>query len=157
MPNLKMALRLRTMQMDDMADVVSIERATNPFPWSLKNFKTCLHARYVAWVWVDSANKIIAYAILQAVLDEVHVLNICVKKEVQRQGVGSMMMKHIIDFAVKRVSSLVLLEVRQSNQPARDLYLSLGFNEMSIRQGYYPAKRGREDAILMALDLTSLH
>jgi ribosomal-protein-alanine N-acetyltransferase len=46
-----------------------------------------------------------------------------------------------------------VLEVRRSNKKAQNLYLQMGFNEMSVRRGYYPAQQGREDAILMGLDL----
>jgi ribosomal-protein-alanine N-acetyltransferase len=43
--------------------------------------------------------------------------------------------------------------VRQSNISALALYENIGFNEMAIRRGYYPAKNGREDAVLMGLAL----
>lgn len=61
----------------------------------------------------------------------------------------------MIDHALTRSANLVVLEVRQSNFRAQQLYHQLGFNEMSIRRGYYPAEQGREDAILMGLDLSS--
>jgi [ribosomal protein S18]-alanine N-acetyltransferase len=47
----------------------------------------------------------------------------------------------------------MFLEVRASNQTAISLYESMGFCEMSIRRGYYPANSGREDAVLMGLAL----
>ena len=51
---------------------------------------------------------------------------------------------------------LIVLEVRRSNQRAQKLYLQAGFNEMSVRKNYYPGKQGREDAILMGMDLAFL-
>jgi len=45
----------------------------------------------------------------------------------------------------------VTLEVRQSNEPAKRLYLSLGFIQTGLRKGYY-ADDG-EDAFTMALEL----
>jgi ribosomal-protein-alanine N-acetyltransferase len=43
--------------------------------------------------------------------------------------------------------------VRTSNISAIALYENVGFNEMAIRRNYYPAKSGREDAILMGMAL----
>jgi ribosomal-protein-alanine N-acetyltransferase len=45
----------------------------------------------------------------------------------------------------------MFLEVRASNISAIALYENIGFNEMAVRRGYYPAHQGREDAILMGL------
>ena len=103
----------------------------------------------------NSFDDIIGYAIVQLVIDEAHLLNICVRPEMQRQGFGRRILEHVIDHAQTRSANLVILEVRQSNFRAQQLYQQLGFNEMSIRRGYYPAEQGREDAILMGLDLTS--
>ncbi len=47
----------------------------------------------------------------------------------------------------------MFLEVRDSNQSARALYDSVGFNEIGVRRGYYPAASGREDAVVMAKHL----
>jgi [ribosomal protein S18]-alanine N-acetyltransferase len=45
----------------------------------------------------------------------------------------------------------MFLEVRVSNKTAISLYENMGFCEMAIRRGYYPAAQGREDAVLMGL------
>ena len=47
----------------------------------------------------------------------------------------------------------VFLEVRPSNPAAIALYQDEGFNEIGRRPRYYPAIGGREDAIVMALEL----
>ena len=48
---------------------------------------------------------------------------------------------------------MMFLEVRPSNEGARKLYRNIGFNEIAVRKNYYPAAKGREDAILMGLSL----
>ena len=93
------------------------------------------------------------FAIVQRVLDEAHLLNICVKPSKQGKGLGKAILQHVIDYANSISAVIILLEVRSSNERAQQLYLNSGFNEMSVRKGYYPAKEGREDAILMAMDL----
>jgi len=141
------------MESSDIKDVLSIEQEANQFPWSIKNFEDCLKSNNQAWVFVNDSGEIIAYSIVQKVVDETHLLNICVKPSAQGKGVGREALNHIIDFANSISSVLIVLEVRSSNQRAQQLYLQAGFNEMLVRKDYYPAKEGREDAILMGLDL----
>jgi ribosomal-protein-alanine N-acetyltransferase len=95
----------------------------------------------------------IGYSVVQSVLDEVHLLNICVEPGFQGKGFGRQILSHVIDLALEQSASIVVLEVRASNFRAQQLYLSTGFNEMSVRRGYYPAEQGREDGILMGLEL----
>jgi len=146
-------VKYRDMQASDIMDVVRIEQEANQFPWSMKNFEDCLKANNQAWVFVNDSNEIIAYSIVQKVVDETHLLNICVKASAQGKGLGREVLNHVIDFAHNISSVLIVLEVRSSNQRAQQLYLQAGFNEMSVRKDYYPAEEGREDAILMGLDL----
>ena len=145
----------RVMLEDDLFEVHAIEKAANRFPWSRKNFADSLDAGHFCWVYCDAFDVVIGYAIVQLVIDEAHLLNICVRPEMQRQGYGRRILEHVIDHAQTRSANLVVLEVRQSNFRAQQLYHQMGFNEMSIRRGYYPAEQGREDAILMGLDLSS--
>jgi ribosomal-protein-alanine N-acetyltransferase len=151
-----MMLLPRTMLEDDLHDVHAIEKAANRFPWSQKNFADSLDAGHYAWVYCDSFDVVIGYAIVQLVIDEAHLLNICVRPDMQRKGYGRRILEHVIDHAMTRAATLMVLEVRSSNYRAQQLYQQLGFNEMSVRRGYYPAEQGREDAILMGLDLSSV-
>lgn len=144
----------RLMQQNDLAEVIAIEKAANQFPWSLKNFEDSLRANHHAWVFRDNEGSIQAYVVVQKVVDELHLLNICVKPELQGKGFGRSILKHVLNFAETHSSAVILLEVRSSNRRAQQLYLQSGFNEISVRTGYYPAQQGREDAVLMAMDLS---
>jgi ribosomal-protein-alanine N-acetyltransferase len=146
----------RVMTDHDLQVVHNIESDANQFPWTLKNFSDSLDAGHYAWVYTDTYNVVLGYAIVQLVLDESHLLNLCVRPDMQRKGYGRFIMEHIIDFSKSRSASIVVLEVRESNKKAQNLYEQLGFNEMSVRRGYYPAENGRENAILMGLDLSML-
>lgn len=146
----------RVMLDEDLAEVHAIEKSANRFPWSVKNFSDSLDAGHYAWVFCDPYDAIIGFAIVQLVLDEAHLLNICVRPDMQRQGYGRRILEHIIDYTKSRSAVLLVLEVRLSNHRAQQLYEQFGFNEMTIRRGYYPAEQGREDAILMGLDLSML-
>ena len=145
-------MHLEPMLTSDLPAVHAIETAANQFPWSLKNFEDSLHAGYQGWV-VRKEQQIIAYALVQHVLDEAHLLNICVAPTLQGRGMGRQLLNAVIDAVSLRGSNLMVLEVRRSNRRAQELYLSAGFNEMSIRRGYYPSVQGREDAVLMGMAL----
>ena len=137
----------------DIAEVLAIEKSATAFPWTQKNFEDSLKSGHHAWVFFSDTSEIIAYTLVQQVVDETHLLNICVKPSAQGQGFGREVLKYVIDFANSVSSVLIVLEVRRSNQRAQKLYVQAGFNEMSLRKDYYPAEIGREDAILMGLDL----
>ncbi len=87
------------------------------------------------------------------VLDEAHLLNLSVAKDYQKQGLGRILLEYMIQIAKNNQAANMFLEVRASNSSAIALYENLGFNEMAVRRGYYPAKHSREDAILMGLAL----
>lgn len=145
-------MRLRKMHKADLARVLEIEAKNYAFPWSEEIFYDCfIPLNYSCWVCEDP-EKIIAYAILSIGAGEAHILNISVDPEAQGLGVGRKIMEHLIEIARKKAQTL-FLEVRPSNTRAQALYESLGFNEIGIRQDYYPAENGREDAIMLALEL----
>lgn len=148
-----LSMNLEPMRADDLVAVHAIEIVANQFPWSLKNFQDSLQAGYQGWVLRDKQQIIIGYALIQHVLDEAHLLNICVRPDRQGRGLGRQLLNTVIDLVSLRGSSLMVLEVRRSNRRAQELYLSAGFNEMAIRPGYYPAVQGREDAVLMGMTL----
>jgi len=146
-------MKSRLMQQHDVAQVIAIEQSANHYPWSQQNVEDCLKSGYHACVFYDQADEILGFFIVQQVVDEAHLLNICVKLRVQGQGLGREILDQIIDYATEISAALIVLEVRRSNHRAQQLYLQAGFNEMSVRTDYYPSENGREDAILMGLDL----
>ncbi|MCK5897603.1 MAG: ribosomal protein S18-alanine N-acetyltransferase [Methylococcales bacterium] len=147
--------RLRKMHKDDLSQVLKIEAQNYQYPWSENIFQDCFTAiSYSCWVCEDQ-EKIIGYAILSVAAGEAHIINISIDPAMQGQGIGTKIMKHLIKIAKKKAETL-FLEVRPSNQTAIKLYDGLGFNEVGRRKNYYPAKTGREDAVILALELVSL-
>lgn len=148
-------LAVRELDLSDIDAVWQIEKQANRFPWTKGNFADCLKSGYHTFLY-SAGGDLVGYSVIQTVLDEVHLLNICVKPDFQGKGYGRQILNHVIDIATTQSATIVVLEVRASNLKAQQLYLSSGFNEMSVRRGYYPAKDGREDAVLMGLDLGML-
>ena len=144
--------QFRPMTEDDLDAIMAIEPHIYSHPWSRGNFSDSLASGYSAWVLLDGA-RIIGYALMMMVLDEAHLLNLSIAKAYQKQGLGRLLLEHMINIAKKHHAANMFLEVRPSNISAIALYENIGFNEMAIRRGYYPAHNGREDAVLMGLAL----
>jgi len=146
-------LRLRRMHHTDLEIVLQIEALNYEFPWSEGVFKDCFRAmNYVNWVCEAPNDTVVGYCIISVMAGEAHVMNISVSPDFQRQGAGRKMLNHLVEYARPRAEKL-FLEVRPSNPGAIDLYRKTGFREIGVRKGYYPAKNGREDAIMFELDL----
>ncbi len=144
--------RFRPMTEADLDAVMAIEPHIYSHPWTRGNFVDSLVSGYSAWVLLDDA-KIIGYSLMMLVLDEAHLLNLSIAKAYQKRGLGRLLLEHMIASARQHGVANMFLEVRPSNISAIALYENIGFNEMAIRRGYYPAHNGREDAVLMGLAL----
>lgn len=143
---------LRPMRSEDLDTVLGIELRAYPFPWTRGIFEDCLRAGYPAWVLVDG-DTTLGYAVLSVAAGEAHVLNICVDPEAQGRGHGRRLLHALLHLARGRGAQRLFLEVRPSNRGAIALYHAEGFNEIGRRPRYYPANGGREDAIVMAMEL----
>jgi ribosomal-protein-alanine N-acetyltransferase len=138
------------MQMEDLDAIMAIEPTIYSHPWTRGNFSDSLKSGHHAWV-LEEDGKVIGYALTMMVLDEAHLLNLSVAKSHQKQGLGRYLLSHMIAVARHHNALNMFLEVRVSNKTAISLYENMGFCEMAIRRGYYPATQGREDAVLMGL------
>jgi [ribosomal protein S18]-alanine N-acetyltransferase len=145
--------RIRAMQEADLDAVTAIETSAYPYPWTHGIFRDCLRAGYGCWV-LEQAGAVIGYGVLSAAAGEAHVLNVCVDPQCHGRGHGRHLMRRLVDAARWQRVARLYLEVRPSNGPAIALYESLGFDHIGRRPGYYPAPGGREDALVMALDLS---
>ena len=144
--------RLRAAAQADLSAVVKVEQANYEFPWTLGMFRDCLAAGYELWL-LERDGDLLGYGVLSAAGGEAHLLNLCIADVHQRQGHARRLLARLIDLARWHHAERMFLEVRPSNPRALDLYLSFGFSEVGRRPGYYPARQGREDAIVMALQL----
>lgn len=144
-------MRIRRMTLSDLPGVIAVERKSYQFPWGEDIFRDCFRARYECWV-CEELDNVLGYCIASIAVGEAHILNICVDPAEQGQGIGRKLLENLIETARGRAET-VFLEVRPSNTVAITLYENLGFNEIGIRKDYYPAENGREDALMLALEL----
>lgn len=145
-------LSFRYLKSSDIESVLLIERKAYPIPWTKSMLETSLAKDVCFGLELDGV--LIGYALVSYVLDEAHLLNICIDPSLKRKGYGRRLLQFIITKALERRSTVFFLEVRESNHSAIELYCSEGFNEVGVRPNYYPAKQGREDAVLMTMELT---
>ena len=145
---------IRLMQEDDLAAVMINENSAYDFPWTASimasNQKRHYCVVFEADAGLENAGDILGHAILSTVVDEASVLNIAVSPKAQRKRIGHQLMSDILQYALSKNCVEVFLEVRESNRPAFTMYHQFGFNEIGVRNNYYPSKQGREDAILLA-------
>lgn len=145
--------RLHPMQAAHLPQVLAIEQSAYAYPWTEGIFSDCLRVGYSAWVVTDAAGEVLAYGLMSMAAGEAHVLNLCVAPPYQGQGLARFLMGHLLEIAAAAGVSLMLLEVRKSNGAAQQLYESIGFRRLGMRKNYYPARDGREDALVLGLDI----
>lgn len=143
---------LRPMTEDDLDNIMAIETNNYNFPWTRQIFVDCLRVGYTCQV-CELEGEVAGYCIMSTGASEAHVLNLCIGKEFRRKGLGQRLLAHILGIARRKNVGTVFLEVRPSNEAAVNLYEKLGFNQIGTRPDYYPAKVGREDAIILAKSL----
>jgi len=139
------AVEIRPMHELDVPLVVAIERAGYQFPWSEGIFRDCLRVGYICRV-IDCGGDMAGYGIMSVGAGEAHVLNVCIREEYRCRGFARKLMLYLLDRARSAGMQEAFLEVRPSNIVASRLYLSLGFEQVGVRRGYYQATLGREDA-----------
>ncbi|RYX96821.1 MAG: ribosomal-protein-alanine N-acetyltransferase [Comamonadaceae bacterium] len=137
--------------------VVAVEQRAYEQPWTQGNFNDSLNAGYHALLLTGgsgTATTLIGYFVAMKGVDEVHLLNITVAPELQRQGWARVMLDALAMWARGQGADWLWLEVRTSNTRAHEIYERYGFRQVGTRKAYYPASHGkREDAIVMSLSL----
>jgi len=145
--------RIRPMEIMDIKRVMKVELAAYEYPWSPNIFRDCLRVGYYCCV-IEDEDDVIGHAVMSYAVGECHILNVCILPELQRQGLGRRMITHLLEVGFRNGVRIAFLEVRLSNLVAYRLYETLGFTEVGIRKDYYPAVNGREDAMILAYDMT---
>ncbi len=146
--------KLRMMRNSDLDLVVENEQTSYEHGWNKRIFVDCLRAGYQCWV-LASRDKIIGHGVLSVAVGESHLLTLCVNPSYQRRGLGKIILRFLLERALREDADVCFLEVRPSNSKARSLYLSMGFVPIAVRKNYYPTGTNREDAIIMSRNLST--
>ena len=131
--------------------IMEIEMVSFPTPWTSRAFEEETR-RPLSSLWVLLEDTIVlGYVCFWVVANEVHLMNIAVRPEMRCQGLGKRLLDKMTSTGATQGAERVYLEVRPSNDDARELYRKIGFRETGFRPKYY--RDTGEDAILMTLPL----
>jgi len=145
--------RLEPLDAARLEQVLHIEQRAYPHPWTRGNFMDALRSGYHARVLL-AGEELLGYYVAMQGVDEVHLLNITVSPDFQRQGWGRVMLDALALWARSLGAQWLWLEVRVSNTRAIAIYEAHGYRRVGLRKNYYPAGHGqREDAVVMSLRL----
>lgn len=148
-----LSYRIRPLHETDLAIVNRLESHCYPYhPWSTWLFRGAIRKQMSCWV-LEANDEVIGYGIGQIKHHWAHVMNICISANFRGIGLGRKMTLHLLTEARKQDAKFAWLEVRPDNHTAIKLYKSVGFRIAKMRKNYYPSRRGRLPAIVMAKKL----
>jgi ribosomal-protein-alanine N-acetyltransferase len=150
-PDLPAAVTLSPMRRRHVRDVLAIERAVYPRPWSAALFFSELAQRSTrTYLVAHVGRRLVGYGGLMRQLDEGHITTLAVHPEYQGRRIGARILLALVEEARARGVRSLALEVRVANWPAQRLYSWFGFRPVGVRKNYY-AETG-EDALVMWID-----
>ncbi len=133
--------------------VLLVEQQAYAHPWLHANFTDSMTAGYQAQLLL-AGDTLLGYFVAMKGVDEVHLLNITVAPQYQRQGWARVLLDAVALWAKGQCADWLWLEVRVGNQRAIQVYEAHGFRRVGLRKNYYPAVGGvREDGVVMSLRL----
>jgi len=142
---------IRKMELEDLEQVLAIDRASFSLPWPERSFRFEIKENPAARCWVlEVSGRIAAMLVLWLIVDEAHIATLATHPVHRRHGYGRKILLHTLKTAAEEGAKSAYLEVRAGNVIAQEMYQRLGFVETKRRGGYY--KDNGEDAILMTLD-----
>ena len=139
---------------EDLDAVAALEAACFTNPWTRDMLATELERNQFARVYVVRmpAVPVAAFCACWLVVDELHINTIAVAHEHRRKGLAVALMRHILADVAREGIRRATLEVRASNEAARQLYAQLGFLVAAVRPGYYT--HPIEDAVIMWCEMS---
>lgn len=151
-----MILHIVPMTLDDIPAIMEIERSCHVQPWSESFFVEELqrpqpHAYVACRENLACRRRVVGYVCFWLVVDEVQIFNLAVDIAHRRCGIGRALLQHALLIGYRNRARVAVLEVRRSNDAARQLYASLGFQTVGERKDYYGGLR--EPAVLMELEM----
>lgn len=141
---------IRKMTLEDVDQVVAIDRASFSLPWPERSFRYEVTDNPAARCWVAGlGGRVVGMMVLWIILDEAHIATLATHPDFRRQGIAETLLIHALRSAAREGVRRSFLEVRAGNEAAQKMYRKFGFVEDGRRPRYY--KDNGEDAVLMSL------
>ena len=130
-----------------IGQIAELEKICFNDPWSENSIASELNNRLSCWLVAIEDGKVIGYLGSQTVLGETDMMNIAVHPDYRKNGIASNLIGELISTLMEQGSHSLMLEVRESNEPAKSLYLKLGFEVVGVRKNYY--RNPKENALIL--------
>ena len=146
-----MSIMIRKMTLEDIEQVIAIDRVSFSLPWPERSFRFELTDNPASRCWVAEVDgKLVGMIVAWLIVDEVHVATIATHPDFRRQGIAKNLLSHALQHLSTEGAQSSFLEVRASNVAAQEMYRKFGYEESGVRRRYY--RDNDEDAILMTLE-----
>jgi len=142
-----LCVHIRWMIRRDMPEVLAIENGSFEFSWSEDDFIRCLRQRNCIGMVAEHDERIVGFMIYELHKNRLHVLNFAVRSELRRRGIGSQMLRKLVQKLSNQRRNRIMLEVRETNLPAQLFFRAAGFRAVSLLREFY--EDTPEDAYLM--------
>ena len=144
-------MRIIEMKAHHVSQVAELEKLCFSAPWSANSIAHELTTDYSFWLVAEDDGAVVGYIGSQIAFPEADVMNVAVRPEYRRRGVGQILVEALSTHLRNIDCESLTLEVRASNAPAIALYEKLGFAQVGRRPGYY--RNPKEDALILRKEL----
>ncbi|HPD15895.1 MAG TPA: ribosomal protein S18-alanine N-acetyltransferase [Planctomycetota bacterium] len=142
-------VRVRRMGYRDLRAVVAIENASFRGPWRPNSYARAVADAHHSFFVAEVNSEIVGYAGMWVEGHQAHIAKVAVREEHRRRGIGTLLLRHLLDHARRLGLSQAYLEVRRGNLEAQDLYRRFGFRFERVQPNAYPDDG--EDALIFVL------
>jgi [ribosomal protein S18]-alanine N-acetyltransferase len=137
--------------MEDVTSIFELQIECGLSNWSVKQYEEEINRTDATLLVCRIENKVVGYVLVRTIQKETSILNFGVSVLYRKKGIGTLLLRNIIDKALQLESESIWLEVRESNKNAIDFYLGFGFQNIQFRKNFYDCPS--ENALVMKLDL----
>ena len=140
-------MKIVRMEMRHVQQVAALEALCFSDPWSVNSVTSELNNPLSLWLVAVEGDCVAGYVGSQTVVGETDMMNIAVLPDFRRTGVAEALVNALTEELKQLGSRCLTLEVRASNEAAKNLYSKLGFSQIGRRPNYY--RHPREDALIL--------
>jgi ribosomal-protein-alanine N-acetyltransferase len=133
-------------------DILAVEEASFTSPWTREMYVAELNNPSVSYFYLAKTEDghTVGFCSFWHVLEELHINNLAVLPAFRRLRIGTGLLRRVLEDGARLGAQRATLEVRRSNDAARQLYENFGFTVASVRRQYY--SNPPEDALVLWRD-----
>ena len=144
-------LNVRSIKNSDVETVARLEKLYFTDAWSEKSILETMQQTQAFVLIAEEDSELIGYCIVYFALDEAEIARIAVEVSRRKQGVGQELLRAVCREGIQKGVERILLDVRENNLSALNLYRNFGFKEDGVRKNFY--QNPKENAVLMSMSI----